>query len=65
MSMYDLLAAKMNEALSFTMGASIEKREKITPIPPFISSFLEFPSFIFTSKMEDALPPYCAGIPPL
>ena len=65
MSMYDLLAAKMNEALSFIIGASIEKRENITPIPPLISSFLELPSFIFTSKMEDARPPYCAGIPAL
>ena len=55
----------MNEALSLINGASMEIREKITPIPPFTSSFLALPSFIFTSKMDETRPPYCDGIPPL
>ena len=43
----------------------MDNREKITPIPPFTSNFFAFPSFIFTSKMDEARPPYIEGIPPL
>ena len=55
----------INEALSFTIGASIANLLNINPTPPFTANFLLLPSFILTSKIEDSLPPYLAGIPPL
>ncbi len=55
----------MNDPLSFTIGASSGRREEINPIPPEAPKRLLFPSLIFTSNTEEALPPYSAGIPDL
>ena len=55
----------MTEPLSLTIGVSKVSREEISPKPPDAPNFLLFPSLIFTSTTDDALPPYSAGIPDL
>ena len=55
----------MKEDLSFTIGDSNVSLLKIVPIPPDKTAFFLFPSFILISSIDDTLPPYRDGIPPL
>ena len=54
----------IKEPLFLTIGPSTVKREEIAPIPPVTLNCLLFPSFMFTSRTEESLPPKLAGIPP-
>ena len=65
MSAYDLLRASIKDDLSFTIGDSRVSLLKIEPIPPDTDVFLLLPSFILISSIEEILPPYLEGIPPL
>ena len=55
----------MKEDLSLTIGDSSVSLLKIVPTPPDNCTFFLFPSFILISRIDEILPPYLDGIPPL
>ena len=62
---YVPLDAIRNELFPFWIGPSTRNLLEIAPIPPLNETFWLLPSFWYTSKTDDNLPPYEDGIPPL